>query len=343
VTPDDPIDTPDLATLGWTERHAAQAAAAGLDGHPVARVVRDDGARCTVLGPGGRSTVTGEDLVVGDWVALDGERAVRLERRSELRRASAGRRSHEQVLAAGVDVVLVTEPLDPGANLRRIERLLALAWSSGAAPVVVLTKADRVAEDPLPAVQRVAPGVPVVAVSAVTGDGLDDLRGLLDPRGTFVLLGPSGAGKSTLVNALAGRSALAVGEVRGDGRGRHTTTRRELVPVPGVGLLIDTPGIRAVGMTADAEGVERSFEDVVTLAEGCRFADCEHGSEPGCEVQAAVQAGDLDPGRLASYRRLLREVEHQAARRTAHDREDERRDTRGRRTAKRTVMRAKGR
>jgi ribosome biogenesis GTPase len=134
-----------------------------------------------------------------------------------------------------------------------------------------------------------------------------------------------------------------VGEVRGDGRGRHTTTRRELVPVPGVGLLIDTPGIRAVGMTADAEGVERSFEDVVTLAEGCRFADCEHGSEPGCEVQAAVQAGDLDPGRLASYRRLLREVEHQAARRTAHDREDERRDTRGRRTAKRTVMRAKGR
>jgi ribosome biogenesis GTPase / thiamine phosphate phosphatase len=336
-------DAADAADLGWDDRLAAQVRAAGLDHLPVARVVRGDAARCVVLGPSGRRTVPVRGLVVGDWVVLDGERVVPLERRTALRRASAGRGSQEQVLAAGVDVVLVVEPLDPGANLRRIERLLTLAWASGAVPVVVLTKADRVHDDPLPAVRRVAPGVEVLAVSAATGDGLDDLRGHMSPRDTFVLLGPSGAGKSTLANALAGRPVLEVGEVRGDGRGRHTTTRRELVAVPGVGLLIDTPGIRAVGLTGDAEGVERSFEDVVRLAGECRFRDCAHGAEPGCAVQEAVLAGDLDAERLAAYRRLQREAEHQAARSTSRDRSEERRDTAGRRRAVQTVMRAKGR
>lgn len=190
---------------------------------------------------------------------------------------------------------------------------------------------------------RVAQGVEVVRISAATGAGLTELRALMHGTATFALLGPSGAGKSTLINALAGSDLLTVGAVRTDGAGRHTTTRRELVPVPGVGLLIDTPGIRAVGMTGDRDGMDRTFADVVALAASCRFRDCAHDREPGCAVQEAVEGGALDAARLDGYRRIGREIEHQASRRTAHDRDEERRDTKGRRSAKRTVMRAKGR
>jgi ribosome biogenesis GTPase / thiamine phosphate phosphatase len=334
---------PTADSLGWDDRRTAEVSLAGLDALPRARVVRSDGARCVVLGPAGRTVVPGHGLVVGDWVVLDGERPVRLERRTALTRGSSGRGSGEQVLAAGVDVVLVVEPLDVGPHPRRVERLLTLAWSSGAVPVLVLTKSDLAEGDPLARLGRVVQGVEVVLVSATTGDGLPDLRALTGDSVTFVLLGPSGAGKSTLVNALAGSERLAVGAVRHDGAGRHTTTHRELVPVPGVGLLIDTPGIRAIGMTGDRDGIDRSFADVVTLADGCRFRDCAHGQEPGCAVRGAVDSGVLDPARLDSYLRLGREIEHQAARRTAHERDEERRDTKGRRSAKRTVMRAKGR
>ncbi len=335
-------ETVDLSSLGWDPRLQAQVASVAPD-LPAARVMRSDGSRAVVLGPSGRHGVPGHGLVVGDWVLLDGDRVLPLERRTALARKASGTRSDEQVLAANVDVVVVVEPLDVSPNLRRIERMLALAWSSGAVPIVVLTKTDLADSSTLPSVRTVARGVEVVAVSAVSGDGLDALRDVMHGTSTFVLLGPSGAGKSTLVNTLAGQEVLAVGEVRGDGRGRHTTTRRELVAVPGVGLLIDTPGIRAVGMTAAQEGVDRSFDDVVELAGTCRFVDCSHRSEPGCAVRAAVDAGTLDERRLENYQRLQREVAHQAARRQTHDRDEERRDTKGRRTAKRTVMRAKGR
>lgn len=336
------VEAPDLESLGWGPRLHALAAVAGHPGSP-SRVVRSDGAFAVVLGAEGRRSVAGHGLVVGDWVLVDGDRVHPLERRTALARKAAGTRSDEQVLAANVDVVVVVEPLDVSPNLRRIERMLALAWSSGATPIVVLTKSDLVEQSHLRAVQDVARGVDVIALSSVTGDGLSVLSDVMRRTDTFVLLGPSGAGKSTLVNTLAGHQVLAVGEVRGDGRGRHTTTHRELVPVPGVGLLIDTPGIRAVGMTADLDGVDRSFDDVVELAARCRFADCTHAAEPGCAVREAVADGVLDERRLDSYQRLQREVAHHAARRVAHDRDEERRDTKGRRTAKRTVMRAKGR
>lgn len=333
----------DLRSLGWCPRLQALADATPDAGGAPARIIRSDGAHAVAAGELGRRAVPGHGLVVGDWVLLDGERVRALERRTSLARKAAGTTSDEQVLAANVDVVVVVEPLDVSPNLRRIERMLALAWSSGAVPIVVLTKSDLAGDDSIGGVRDVARGVEVIALSAVTGDGLGRIRSVMDETSTFVLLGPSGAGKSTLVNALAGREVLAVGPVRPDGRGRHTTSHRELVPVPGAGLLIDTPGIRAVGMTADRDGIERSFDDVVALGERCRFRDCQHQTEPGCAVRVAVHDGALDGGRLENYQRLQREAEHQATRRVAHDRDDERRDTKGRRTAKRTAMRGKGR
>ncbi|TQL03041.1 ribosome small subunit-dependent GTPase A [Cellulomonas sp. SLBN-39] len=237
-------------------------------------------------------------------------------RRSVLVRDSAGRTSHEQVLAAGVDVVLVVEHLDPDPDLGRVERLLTLAWRSGARPVVVLTKADAV---PDPAGMRhdvaaVAPGVDVHAVSVQEGTGLEPVRDLLAPGVVLVVVGPSGAGKSTLVNALAGAPVMTTSQVRADGRGRHTTTHRELVPLAGGAMLVDTPGIRGVGLVADAGGLAAAFADVAGLAQRCRFADCAHDAEPGCAVLAAVEHGDLPARRLDSWRRLEREAAHHARR-----------------------------
>ncbi len=260
-------------------------------------------------------------LLVGDRLELDltDEPPVVLAvqpRTSLLSRASADRTSAEQGLAANVDVVLVAEPLDPSPSLGRLERLLVLAWSSGARPLVVLTKADLVDDTAatLAEVQSAAPGVEVLVVSATRGDGLDDLRAHLGPGLTFVLLGPSGAGKSTLVNALAGSDLLAITEVRGDGRGRHTTTHRELVELPDGSSLIDTPGLRAVGVVGDADSVDDVFAEIAHLAQGCRFRDCAHGSEPGCAVLAALDDGTLPARRLESWQKLQREVAYQARR-----------------------------
>lgn len=237
-------------------------------------------------------------------------------RRSALVRDTAGATSREQALAANVDVVLVVEHLDPDPSLGRVERLLTLAWRSGAQPVVVLTKTDLV---PDPAsmtaeVEAVAPAVPVHAVSVVDGSGLDALRAVLRPGQTLVVVGPSGAGKSSLVNALAGREVMATGERRFDGRGRHTTTHRELVHLGGGVMLIDTPGVRGIGLVADAAALDETFADVADLARHCRFADCTHVSEPGCAVLAAVETGELPGRRLDSWRRLAREAAHQARR-----------------------------
>jgi ribosome biogenesis GTPase len=222
------------------------------------------------------------------------------------------------VLAANVDTVAIAVSLAVAVDLGRTERLLALAWESGARPVVVLTQSDAAsgpdaAADALERVAAAAPGVDVVACSAATGEGVDVVRAVL--TGTVVLVGPSGAGKSTLGNALLGAEVLATGAVRaGDGKGRHTTVRRELLPLPGGGVLIDTPGLRGVGLFEASTGLERAFADVEELAAGCRFGDCAHDAEPGCAVLAAVEGGVLPRRRLDSYRKLLRENEWAASR-----------------------------
>jgi ribosome biogenesis GTPase len=260
---------------------------------------------------------------VGDDVLLaqDGElRVIQvLARRSALVRDSSGRTSRTQALAANVDVVLVVEHLDPAPDLGRIERLLTLAWRSGGRPVVVLTKADLV-QDPEQLrleVATVALGVEVHAVCVPTDQGLDPVRGLLAPGATLVAVGPSGAGKSTLVNALAGAEVMAVGERRADGRGRHTTTHRELVGLPGGAWLIDTPGLRGVGLVADEDALDATFTDITALAADCRFRDCSHTAEPGCAVLDAVDRGELAARRLDSWRRLGREAAYQARRQDA--------------------------
>ncbi len=237
-------------------------------------------------------------------------------RRSVLLRDSAGQSSRTQTLAANVDVVLVAEHLDPDPHLGRVERLLTLAWRSGARPVVVLTKADLVPDpDGMAAeVAAVSPGADVHAVSATTGTGLEPLRGLLSPGTTLVVVGPSGAGKSTLVNALAGADVMATGDRRADGRGRHTTTHREPVTLPGGALLVDTPGLRGVGVVADEAAIGAAFADVTDLAARCRFGDCAHRTEPGCAVRAALDSGELSERRYASWQRLTREAAWQARR-----------------------------
>lgn len=297
------------------------------------RVVRVDRAAVEVSVDGRTVAVpdAGRGLLVGDWVELEdtaaGAAVVAVRQRtSVLSRASADRTSAEQGLAANVDVVVVVEPVDPTPSLGRIERLLVLAWSSGAAPLVVLGKSDLVPDiaETLATVAAAAPGVEVLPVSAEHGDGLDALRGHLGPGRTFVLLGPSGAGKSTLVNALADSQVLATAEVRADGRGRHTTTHRQLVELIDGSALIDTPGLRAVGLVGDAASVDDVFSEIFDLARECRFRDCAHETEPGCAVLAAVADGSLPARRLESWHKLQREIAYQSRRGDARLEQEER-------------------
>lgn len=326
---------PELVPLGWDRRaDAAFAALAGDDpGLRPARVASVARGAADVLTPAElrvsyaaalRAAVAGDPVALpcpGDWVAVraaPGDPAVIeavLPRRTAIVRAGVSGDSHGQVLAAGVDTALLVEPADPEPRLGRLERFLALAWSSGATPVVVLTKVDLAADvgGLLSELAAVAPGVGVHPVSAVTGDGLDALRPYVAPGSTVALLGPSGAGKSTLVNALAGAEVMATREIRADGRGRHTTVRRALIPLPEGGLVIDTPGLRGVGLSDDAD-VDLAFADIAELAASCRFADCGHDAEPGCAVQEAIETGELPERRLTSWRKLLREQEWIASR-----------------------------
>ncbi|WP_306451820.1 ribosome small subunit-dependent GTPase A [Actinomadura formosensis] len=259
----------------------------------------------------------------GDWAAVRPgtrpELAALLPRRTAIVRSSASRTSHSQVLAANVDTVVVAVSLAAAAPAGRIERMLALAWESGAVPVIVLTNADR-PERPVTVVRdevaALAPGVDTLVVSSVTGEGMDVLAAVL--TGTIVLLGPSGVGKSSLGNALLGTDLLATGEVRArDGKGRHTTVHRELIRLPGGGVLIDTPGLRAVGLHDSRSGIQQVFAEIEDLAVDCRFSDCTHVSEPGCAVHAAIAAGSLPQRRLDSYRKLLRESAWAASREDA--------------------------
>jgi ribosome small subunit-dependent GTPase A len=319
----------DLSALGWTSDRAAGLPAGSVP----ARVSRVDRGRLSVLTADGESRVhPGAALydesglsgpAVGDWVAVRGELAVAvLPRTSAFVRTVAGRTSAAQVVAANLDTVLVVDSLSGEARLRRVERYLAVAWSSGATPVVVLTKAD-LCEDVAAVVEQVredALGVEVLAVSSVTGDGVDAVRALLPPGRTGAMVGPSGVGKSSLVNALSGETIADTGEIReGDGRGRHTTTARELHLLPGGGLLVDTPGMRELGLVDDA-GVDTAYADVTELAAACRFRDCAHRTEPGCAVAAAIDDGRLDPARYTAWRKLQAEVHRQALRSDARAR-----------------------
>jgi len=255
--------------------------------------------------------------VVGDWVAIrpnpsGGPAQIRevLARQSWFSRKAAGRETVEQVVAANIDTVLVVFGLDKDVNARAIERYLVVARRSGAAPLVVLNKADLSGDDSgdrVAQAAQVAGDVPVIAVSARSGAGLEQVRRLLGTGRTLALLGPSGAGKSSLVNQLIGRELLPTGDVREwDARGRHTSVHRQLVVCEAGGLVIDTPGMRELSLW-DAETLGDTFEDIVGLAVACRFGDCGHDREPGCAVKAAVDAGRLDPGRYQSYLKLQAE------------------------------------
>lgn len=252
---------------------------------------------------------------VGDWVMVagDDDLAVILEilpRSSCIVRKAAGPQKRAQVIATNVDTVFICMSLNENFNLRRLERYLAVVWESGATPVVVLTKADLAVDlDKLLAeVAGVAIGVEVVTTSAIDHSGFEQMRAHLGEGKTIAFIGSSGVGKSTLVNTLVGEEILATSGLRNDGQGRHTTTHREAIRLPGGGVLIDTPGMRELGL--ESADLDRTFSDIDGLAAGCRFSDCTHQSEPGCAVQAAIRSGDLDSHRLASWRKLSSEVSY---------------------------------
>jgi ribosome biogenesis GTPase len=283
---------------------------------------------------------------VGDWVAvrpLDGERKAVIEavlpRRSAFTRKEAWSRTVAQVVAANVDTVFLVTAFGGDLNGRRLERYLTSAWDSGASPVIVANKAD-LAHDrllELGEVDAVALGVPVLVVSAATGEGMDELEPHLRPGRTVALLGSSGVGKSTLVNRLAGRELLATNEIRKDGRGRHTTTHRELVPLPAGALLIDTPGMRELQLWADEEVLDSTFAEIAELAAACRFSDCSHEHEPGCAVKSAIADGSLPRERFASYRKLQRELRALEIRKDARLKSEARKEMRRRQRRMRKI------
>jgi ribosome biogenesis GTPase len=327
-----------LSQLGWDETLASAYRVLDRPDSLPGRVLRADRGVCTVMTEqqteraslGGGVLVSGArdpaDLpCAGDWVVLrrwPGHRITVecvLPRRTALIRRTADKDASGQVLAANMDTVAVVEPMHPEPVDARVERLLALAWESGADPVVFLTKCDMSAEPEAVARQiaELAPGIPVVAVSVRLGRGVEQARAYARSGRTLALLGRSGAGKSTLVNALAGAPVMPVQQIRdADGKGRHTTAYRSLVLLPQGGAVLDTPGIRGVGLLETGTGLDRAFAEVTALSEQCRFDDCRHEREPGCAVAAALADGMLSPRRLESWRKLRREVEVESARRS---------------------------
>ena len=309
--------------LGWNPFFAAHAAALAGRGYAFARVVEEQRGLSRVSGDvegwmdiSGKFRYEAADAAafpaIGDWVAVR-DRVIHhvLERRSVVSRAVAGRTTAEQVVAANVNTIFVVTALPHDVNARRLERYLAMVWDGGAVPVVVINKSDLTgdAEAAAQAIAARLPLVDVIAVSALHERGLDALASYLQPASTVALVGSSGVGKSTLVNRLVGGDVARVAAVSAEnGKGRHTTTARRLVTLPGGALLIDTPGMRELQPWLDCDGLEAAFDEIATLAHDCRFADCQHGSEPGCAVVAAVADGRLDADRLENYRRLTREA-----------------------------------
>jgi ribosome biogenesis GTPase len=332
---------PNLEELGWDAFFNEAFQKLASEGLLPARVIGQERTRYKVAHAGGESfavlsgraayrEIPGEVRpTVGDWVAIrsvntgsDALIEAVLPRKSKLSRQVAGGRNrfaggitNEQVVAANVDVVFIVGSLDNerNASLRRIERYLALVWSAGAAPVVILNKVDLCEDIParLAAVEQVAAGAPVLPLSATRKLGLEALRVYLEKGKTAVFLGLSGVGKSSLINSLLGDARIKVGEVReSDARGRHTTTRRELFLLPEGGMVIDTPGMREIQVWGDDEDVYGAFQDIAALAEQCRFRDCTHREEPGCAVTGAIAAGALDAHRLSNYHKLQRETRY---------------------------------
>ena len=276
----------------------------------------------------GRLVHQGLDVGAGDWVGLsDGLVRAVLPRRSAILRNAAGLSTTAQTLAANIDVAFAVSSLGPDLEPRRIERYLVTLWESGAIPEIVLTKADRLDDSSslVAEVEAVALGVPVHVVSAVTGQGCDGLRARIEPGATAVLLGSSGVGKSTLVNRWLGEETMATNETReDDDEGRHTTTHRQLLVLPGGGLVIDTPGLRELQLwDVDSAALDATFADVEELAASCRFADCTHAHEPDCAVLGAVESGELPSERLHSWRKLQRELRAIALRHDVRLRKEE--------------------
>jgi ribosome biogenesis GTPase len=366
-----------LQPYGWDADWEAEFAPFAEQGLLPGRVVRVDRGLCDVVTLAGTVRADTEFVVprdpmkvvcTGDWVAIDPEgsnpRYVRtlLPRRTAFVRSTSSKRSEGQVLATNIDHVVICVSLAVELDLGRIERFLALAmssssgeallhksalsWESGAQPVVVLTKADLVPDAVTLShlvrdVETTAPGVPVLTVSALDGEGLDVLVAVVS-GGTTVLLGQSGAGKSTLANVLIGEDVMTVQAARdADGKGRHTTTTRNLLALPGGGVLIDTPGLRGVGLWDAETGVGQVFAEIEALAGQCRFHDCAHESEPGCAVLAAIDSGELPERRLESYRKLIRENQRIVAKTDARLRAEIRKDWKKRGAEGKAAMEAK--
>lgn len=330
----------DLMTWGWNtffesqkllESEAACSPARVLEQHRTEYVLISALGECRAT-PSGRMRHEIEERqtewgwpAVGDWVLADikSEKEIAiiqrvLPRRSAYKRKAAGAQQAEQIVAANIDHALLVAALDNDFNPRRIERYLALAWESGSVPAIVLTKADLCSNLApfLHELHAITAGVPVHATSAIADIGLDELAVYLRPGKTSVLLGSSGVGKSTLVNRLLGCARQTVNSVGDDDSGRHTTTSRQLIRLPGSGMIVDTPGMRELGMWQDENasgvGLDSAFEDLLELAAGCRFGDCLHQKEPGCAVQAAIKAGILEKKRLGNFRKLQREMEFES-------------------------------
>ncbi|UCD63616.1 MAG: ribosome small subunit-dependent GTPase A, partial [Candidatus Zixiibacteriota bacterium] len=346
----------DLIPLGWNaffEEHFAPHLKNTL--RP-GRVVREDRNLYVVsCGPQQyRAEVTGrfrrdagsraDFPAVGDWVALSMEaedsnariHAVLTRQSCFSRKAvlsggmpDTGGRTDEQVLAANIDTVFLVTGLDGNFSLRRIERYVAVAYNSAADPVIILNKAD-LCDNPderVQAVKNVAVGVPIVALSAATGDGLDALGDYLSVGRTVAFLGSSGVGKSTMINSLLGEERLATREVREfDSKGRHTTSHRQLIVLPGGGVVIDTPGLREIQLWGDDEGLRQVFDDIESLARECRFTDCRHTGEPDCAIQKALDTGELDAGRYANYVKMRKEAAHLARRQSVKAARQQERD-----------------
>ena len=327
---DERSDVRSLERLGWGAPFDAAFRERGAPGEQPARITADYGVeyllgtatgelRATLPGKLRMAIRKGDAIrpVVGDWVSFEprsqeGTTVVQavLPRRTQLARKAAGRTTEEQVVAANVDYVFLVSALTKDLNPRRLERYLTVAWDSGAQPVIVLTKSD-LSEDAAAERARIvqlAQDVPVHTLSSITGEGVDALAPYLGPARTVAFVGSSGVGKSTLINYLLGAARQEVREVGEDDKGRHTTTHRELFILTSGGLVIDTPGMRELGVLENEEGLRAAFGDIDEVAAHCRFSDCQHGREPGCAVQQAVKEGRLSAERLEAFHKLTQEA-----------------------------------